>query len=95
MAVREGKYGPFYYCTAGKHGTISVEKYEKLVKVITPTGRISSYANIVTQTPREADPFSQIKLQTMQFQPTATELEEWIVDGDIDDPDNWQNLRPY
>jgi hypothetical protein len=22
-------------------------------------------------------------------------LEKWIVDGDIDDPDNWQNLRPY
>lgn len=28
MGIRRGKFGEFYYCTKGNHGTISVEKYE-------------------------------------------------------------------
>jgi hypothetical protein len=92
MSQRDGKYGPFLFCTAGKHGTISVEKAKLLQLKSQSTGRISEYLSTTNQ---EHDLMFQVKKQTMLFGFQPTELEEWIVDGDIDDPDNWQNLRPY
>lgn len=91
MHVRDGKFGPFYYCPNGKHGTISVAEYESIMRRFAendglPMGGI--------------DPLVRgIERQTMALGGGfMTDLERFYVDSEAyyDDPDDfWQNQRAY
>jgi len=89
MEKRDGKYGEFFYCPNGKHGTISVEKYNKVMSMFVindglPIGR------------------SDALLQAIERQTSflgggvLTDTERFFVDNEQYNPDEfWQDVRPY
>jgi len=88
MLIREGKFGPFYYCPNGNHGTISVAKYESIMKQ-------SSRAMQAQCDPLMHD----LEVQTIALGGgMLSDLERFYIDSEAyyDNPDDfWQNIRPY
>lgn len=95
MLIREGKFGPFYYCPNGNHGTISVAKYEAIMK------RFAESATVNDGLPTGGyDPLMlAIERQTMALGGgVMSDLERFYIDSEAyyDNPDDfWQNARPY
>lgn len=93
MAIRNGKFGQFYYCPNGRHGTISVEKYKRLV-------RLCSEGHHVGGAPLTSDPLmTEIERQTVHFGGILTDLDRFCVDSesysDEEDYEMWEHVRPY
>lgn len=88
MLIREGKFGPFYYCPNGNHGTISVAKYESIMKRSSniPQGQFDQLMN-------------ELEVQTIALGGRVlSELERFYIDSEAyyDNPDDfWQSMRPY
>ena len=92
MMIREGKFGPFYYCPNGNHGTISVAKYEAIMEQVTVKDRL-------TTIDKHDALISAIEHQTVTLGGgVLSELEKFYIDNEAyyNDPnDFWQNMRPY
>lgn len=91
MGIREGKFGPFYYCPNGNHGTISVAKYESIVSRLPEPERLPMSG--------ECPLIAEIERQTMALGGgVMTDAERFYVDSEAyyDDPDDfWQNRDNY
>ena len=93
MQVRGGRYGPFYYCPRGRHGTLSVAKYEELVARL--SGALQS-----TSAGGDLDPLMlAVERETLTLGGgLMPDTERFFVDceASYEDPDGfWQNVRPY
>lgn len=88
MQIREGKFGPFYYCPKGNHGTISVNKYKRIMR--------QRQDNIAVN--HDTLMFA-IERHTMTLGGgVMSDLERFYIDNDAyydNQDDFWQNSRPY
>lgn len=88
MKIREGKYGPFYYCPNGNHGTISVKKYNTIIQ------------KAINNPINKSDPLMiAIEQQTITLGGgIMTDLERFYIDNEAfydNQDDFWQNQREY
>ncbi len=85
MLIRQGKFGPFYYCPNGRHGTISVEKYKSIS------------CKTVNYVPPTDDPLMiSIERQIMSIGGYMSDQDRFYIDNEQFDPENfWQDIRPY
>ena len=92
MSIRNGKFGKFYYCPKGKHGTISVDKYNEILE---KTGNVPDEHFSVW----DKDPLMRaIENQDMSITGVMTDREKFFIDNELyyENPDDfWQNVRPY
>lgn len=90
MKTRVGQYGLFYYCSNGNHGTISVDKYNNIMRQFPknedlPIGRNDSF-------------MFGIERQTMALGGVMSDTERFYIDNEAyyeNSDDFWQNQRPY
>ena len=85
MKTRLGRYGEFYYCPKGNHGTIGVNKYKSILKRYPQEQEFKSYPkDLLEIIDQECSKFFSI-----------TELESFYIDSPEYNPDDfWQDLRP-
>ena len=91
MLTREGKFGPFYYCPNGNHGTISVAKHEAIMNQF-------KGANDGLPVGGHDPLMLAIERQTMVLGGVMSDLERFYIDSEAyyDSPnDFWQTARPY
>lgn len=87
MLTRSGKHGEFYYCPHGKHGTISVAKYNTIVASLSKDGLPISGADQLTQDIE--------RKQAILGLGSMTDIERFYIDSPAYDEDNfWQDIRP-
>lgn len=88
MKIRQGKYGEFFYCPKGKHGTIAVNKYLKI--------KWSFWNEKGGYAKNKHDPLMDaINMECSRFG-SITELESFYIDSPECDPEDfWKDMRPY
>lgn len=88
MRTRTGPHGEFYYCPHGSHGTISVAKYDSIVKSFRQDGLPIG----------GKDPLMQAveRTQAALGYGAMTDLERFYIDSPVYDKDDfWQDIRPH
>ena len=99
MQLRGGKYGNFYYCPAGAHGTISVDKYRTIVTNHTRMLQHMQHrsASIVPGHPGSLDPL----VDEINKQGYVSDEDSFLIDceayyNDPTDPrECWMAVSPY
>lgn len=88
MEIRQGKYGDFYHCPNGNHGTISVEKYKKIAASIPQDGLPIGGSDPLMMAVERA--------QSALGYGAMTDLERFYIDSPVyDENDFWQDMRPH
>lgn len=88
MEIRQGKYGDFYHCPNGNHGTISVAKYNHIVNSLQKNGLpIGGECPLMQAIERT---------QAGLGYGAMTDLERFYIDSPVyDENDFWQDMRPH
>ena len=87
MRIRTGPYGEFYYCPHGNHGTISVAKYDAIIKSLPNEGLLIG----------EKDPLMHAieRTQAALGYGAMSDLERFYIDNpEYSEDDFWQDMRP-
>lgn len=94
MHVKNGKYGDFYFCPNGSHGTISLEKYKRLIANF--KANKSEYREN-TAYPGNDPLMTAIEMETIAMGGgIISELVKFYIDNpEQDQEDSWQDIRPY
>lgn len=94
MVLRNGKYGPFFYCK--DHGTISMRAAKKITELLAKTEDEHGYSGGFNEDPL----FDSIKRTSVNLGMPQDDLQQTIDFYNdhppfSDDEDHWMNIRDY